>query len=73
MPDLMTGQAKKVELEVKDKEVINEVSCFVVTVSNAANANDKTTLWVNEDTRLTEKMEQIAPAMGNAVITTTKM
>ena len=72
MPDMMSAQAKKVELKVINEETVNNTSCFVVTVTNNANANDKTTLWINKSGGCAEKVEQIAPAMGNAKITTIK-
>jgi len=72
MPDLMTAKAKKVKLSVSGEEMINNVNCFVVVIKSVDNDNDATTLWINQQLGIAEKLEQVSPAMGNAKITTTK-
>lgn len=72
MPDLMTAKAKAMKLEVTGTETVNEADCYVVEVKSVDNANDITTLWINKKTSAIEKIVQIAPAMGNAKITTVK-
>lgn len=72
MPDMMTAKAKTMKLEVTGSEMFNNADCFVVEVKSVENPNDSTTLWVNKKSNQTEKIVQIAPAMGNAKITTVR-
>lgn len=72
MPDLMTAKAKAMKLEVTGSELLNDSECYIVEIKAIDNPNDKTTLWVNKKSQQTEKIVQIAPAMGNAKITTVK-
>ncbi|HMQ07585.1 MAG TPA: S9 family peptidase [Saprospiraceae bacterium] len=72
MPDLMTAQAKTMLLEVKGTDTVNGSDCFVIHVNSVTNPTDKMTIWLNKQTLQTEKIEQIAPAMGNAKITTVR-
>jgi len=36
------------------------------------NESEKTMLWINKETNMTDRIEQVAPAMGNAIIVTTR-
>jgi len=72
MPDVMTGKAKQVTLKVVGNEMINNVDCFKCEIVSNDNANDITTLWINPNSKMAEKMVQIVPSLGNAKITIDK-
>lgn len=71
-PDMATMKAKQLTISVLAKETVNGVSCFVVETKSNDNPADKTTFWINPDTKTAEKIVQAIPAMGNATITTLK-
>ncbi len=72
MPDMTTMKAKQVKLEVIGNEVFNGMEHILVEISNTDNPADKYTLWINPGTGDADKMVQVLPALGNAVITTIK-
>lgn len=72
VPDAMTAKAKQVNLKVNGTENINGADCFVVEIVSADNPSDKTTMWINPKTKSAEKMVQMIPAAGNAIMTITK-
>ncbi|HPE09908.1 MAG TPA: S9 family peptidase [Saprospiraceae bacterium] len=72
MPDITTMKTKQVQLSVTGSEVINGVNHLKVEIASTENTADKTTLWINPATGDASKMTQVIPAMGNAVITTTR-
>ncbi|MFW5762392.1 MAG: alpha/beta hydrolase family protein, partial [Cyclobacteriaceae bacterium] len=72
MPNMTTMKPKQVYLTVEGKETVNGIETWIVNLVAADNENDKTTLWINPEAKLAEKMVQVIPAMGNAVMTTTK-
>ncbi len=72
MPDMTTMKAKQVKLTVVGTEKINDVNHTKVEITAIDNPADKITLWINPNTGDATKMVQVVPAMGNAIITTTK-
>jgi dipeptidyl aminopeptidase/acylaminoacyl peptidase len=72
MPNMTTMKAKQVKLTVDSKEEVNGVDAWKVNVIATDNENDKTTLWINPEEKVAEKIVQVLPAMGNAVMTITK-
>lgn len=72
MADMSTMKPKQVKLSVDGKEKVNDVDCWKVNISSFENESDKSTFWINPKDKCAEKIEQVMPAMGNAVITSTR-
>lgn len=72
VPDAMTAKSKQVNLKVNGTEKVNDADCFKVEIVSVDNPSDKTTMWINPKTKSAEKMVQIIPAAGNAIMTITK-
>lgn len=72
VPDAMTAKSKQVNLKVNGTEKVNDADCFKVEIISVDNPSDKTTMWINPKTKSAEKMVQIIPAAGNAIMTITK-
>jgi dipeptidyl aminopeptidase/acylaminoacyl peptidase len=72
MPEMASGKVKQVTLKVIGNEMINNIDCMKCEIVSNDNANDITTLWINPNTRMAEKMIQVVPTMGNAKITMSK-
>lgn len=72
MVDVMSAKSKQVQLKVNGTEKINNADCIKVEIASVENPSDKTTMWINPKTKVAEKMQQVLPAMGNAVLTTTR-
>jgi dipeptidyl aminopeptidase/acylaminoacyl peptidase len=72
MPDMMSGKAKQVTLKVIGNEMINNADCFKCEITSNDNANDITTLWINPQSKMAERIIQVLPSMGNAKITIDK-
>ncbi len=72
IPDMMTMKSKKVILTVKNMDKIGDKTYHVVEVVSHENEADKTTYWINQSTKLADKIVQVIPAMQNAVMTTVR-
>lgn len=69
MPDLASMKAKKALLRVDDNEAERESGMMKVIITDLENSKETTTIWLDAHTKHVEKMEQVLPAMGNAVVT----
>lgn len=72
MPDMMTMKAKKVSLTCTGQESLDDKTYHVVEVVGHDNQNDKTTYWINTETKMADKIVQVIPAMQNATMTFVK-
>jgi hypothetical protein len=72
VPDLASMSAKQSKIEVAEIETVDGVDYFRVNITGVENENNRTTVWINAGDHSVLKMEQVVPAMQNAVITTTK-
>ncbi len=70
--DQLTMQAKKVTLTYIGEEVLNDTKYIKVETVANADANEKTTYWINPATKKADKMVSVIPAFGNAVLTITR-
>jgi len=71
--DVTSMKMKPVKVTMLDPEVIEDVEYDVILTHDVENENDKTTTWVNKETRAVLKSIQISPQMNNAEIITTRM
>jgi dienelactone hydrolase len=71
--DVTSMKMKPVKIKMLDTEMIDDVEYDVILVHDLENENDKTTTWVNKETRAVHKSIQISPQMNNAEIITTRM
>ncbi len=72
MADMTKMKSKEVEISVDGKESVNGVECWKVNMVGIENENEKSTFWINPDGKYAEKIEQVIPAMDNALITSVK-
>lgn len=72
VPDLATMKAKQNKISVPEKETVDGKEYLKVHIKGVENENERTTLWINAEDNSVLKMEQVVPAMQNAVITTVK-
>lgn len=72
VPDLASMSAKQSKIHVAETETFDGVDYLRVNITGVENENDRTTVWINAKDHSILKMEQVVPAMQNAVITTTK-
>ncbi|MCA1752987.1 MAG: prolyl oligopeptidase family serine peptidase, partial [Flavobacteriales bacterium] len=72
VPDLASMSAKQSKIHVAETETVDGVDYLRVNITGVENENDRTTVWINAKDHSVLKMEQVVPAMQNAVITTTK-
>lgn len=68
--DVMTMKPKKMVLSVVGKEKMNGVDTWKIEQTNADNAAEKTTMWIDPAKKIAVKTEAVLPALGNAVMTT---
>jgi dipeptidyl aminopeptidase/acylaminoacyl peptidase len=73
MPDLTTMKAKQAKITTDGTQEVDGVQYMKVYVTAVDNANERTTIWVNTETKRADKMEQVLPAMGNAVVTSSRI
>ncbi len=71
MPDLASVKAKRAVLKVDDK-VDGETGMMKLIITDIENRSETTTIWLDAKTKRVAKMEQVLPAMGNAVVTSTR-
>ncbi len=71
--DVSTMKAKKALLKVVAMEEIEGKKCYRVDITDSENGSERTTIWVEQDKKTAVKMEQTLPAMGNAVVTSTRV
>ncbi|MCU0707732.1 MAG: prolyl oligopeptidase family serine peptidase [Pirellula sp.] len=67
--DLMRMQVVPQQLKVEGDESIDGVDCLKVTLTDAENLADKTTIWIDTKQRKAIRVEQVIPAFGNAKMT----
>ncbi|MEX2590612.1 MAG: alpha/beta fold hydrolase, partial [Chitinophagales bacterium] len=73
MPDMNTMKSKQMKLKVLGREDINNNKCWKVEILSRVEGDaSRTTLWINQKKDYAEKIEQFIPAMGDALIITTK-
>ncbi len=70
--DQMTLQAKKATLSYLGEEELNGTKYLKVETVADADANEKTTYWLNPTTKKADKMISVIPAFGNATMTLTR-
>jgi dipeptidyl aminopeptidase/acylaminoacyl peptidase len=71
MPNMASMATKQTVLKVVGEESYNGNICWKVNITATENENDKTTLWINKNTNVADRIESIVPAMGNAKMTYT--
>lgn len=69
MLDMTAMKTKSVVVKPLDNETIDGNEYRVVVLHDATNESDKTTLYVDAATSEVRKLEQVIPAMNNAVMT----
>lgn len=72
MDDMATMKAKQYKMHVAGTESLNGKDYWKVDLVATENESEKTMLWINKETNMTDRIEQVAPAMGNAIIVTTR-
>jgi len=72
MDDMATMKAKQYKMHVAGTESLNGNDYWKVDLVATENESEKTMLWINKETNMTDRIEQVAPAMGNAIIVTTR-
>jgi dipeptidyl aminopeptidase/acylaminoacyl peptidase len=72
IPDVTSMKAKQVKINLVGKENLNSTIYYVLEMVSTENENDKTTFWINPNTKMADKMVSVMPAMGNAVMTIEK-
>lgn len=68
MPDMSTMKAKNVVVKLAETETVEGVEYRVIELVNVENESDKTTLYVDATSNTLTKVEQVIPAMNNAVM-----
>lgn len=69
--DLPSMKVEAMLLKVVGTESVDGMNYLKVTLSGIENPAQKTTLWLEPQTKMTIKSEQVLPQMGNAVLTKT--
>lgn len=67
--DLAAMKLERMRLKVEGLETVDGSEYLKVLISSLDNPAQKTTLWLNPQTKQTQRSEQVMPAMGNAVLT----
>lgn len=70
--DQITMQAKKATLSYIGEEEVNGTKYLKVETVTEADANEKTTYWINPATKKADKTISVIPAFGNATVTITR-
>lgn len=70
--DFNTMKAKTVEVKSNGEETLDGVDCHKIQITDYYNEADVTNIWVNKANNEVIKIEQVIPAMNNAVMTITK-
>ncbi len=71
--DIMSMKMKPIRVKLAGEDTIDDVAYRLIELVDLENENEKTTIWVNNENNNFQKLEQLVPAMNNAVITTTRM
>ncbi len=66
--DMSTMKTKQQHLKVLGKDGEN----WKIQITNTDNEAEKTLVWINPTLKMADKIEQIIPAMGNALMTITR-
>ncbi len=66
--DMSTMKTKQKHLKVLGKDGEN----WKIQITNTDNEAEKTLVWINPTLKMADKIEQIIPAMGNALMTITR-
>jgi hypothetical protein len=69
MIELDSVKIESHRLTVGSLEKVDGQELLKVTISSVANPAQKTTLWLDPATKITQRSDQVIPAMGNAVLT----
>jgi phosphoserine aminotransferase len=69
MPDMQTMKAKKLMVKTLENETIDGTEFRVILIHDVENEGDKTTVYVDASSNAVTKVEQVIPAMNNAVMT----
>jgi dipeptidyl aminopeptidase/acylaminoacyl peptidase len=69
--DLASMKIDVVELKVEGIETIDATKYLKVVISSVANPVQKTTMWLDPQTKQTRRFEQVLPEAGNAVLSRT--
>lgn len=70
--DFNTMKGKTIEVKANGEETLEGVACKKIQIVDYYNESDVTDIWVSMDNNEVLKIEQIIPAMNNAVMTITK-
>ena len=71
--DVTSMKMKPMKVIPSGSEEIDGVEYDIILSHDVENESDKTTIWVNKETRSILKSVQISPQMNNAEITTTRV
>jgi dienelactone hydrolase len=71
VPDLPSMKVEAMLLKVVGSETLDGQKYLKVTLTGVENPAQKTTLWLEPQSKMTVKSEQVLPQMGNAVLTKT--
>lgn len=69
MPDASKASVDSYRLKVVGAEDLDGKKCLQVEISNLENEAQKTTLWIDQQSRAVQRVTQVLPAMANAKIT----
>lgn len=69
--DLSSMKLELHRLKVEGTTITDEGTFLKVTISNVENPAQRTTFWLDPDSRTTRRSEQVIPALGGAVLTRT--
>lgn len=68
--DFNSLKAKTIEVQFEGTETVESVECKTISVVDYFDAADKIMIWVDAATFKIVKIEQVVPAMQNAIVTT---
>jgi hypothetical protein len=69
--DLPSMKVETMLLKVEGPETVDGQRYLKVTLTGVANAAQKTTLWLDPQSQMIVKSEQVLPQLGNAVLSKT--
>ncbi len=69
MPDASKASVDSYRLKVVGTNDLDGKKCLQVEISNLENEAQKTTLWIDQQSRAAQRVMQVLPAMANAKIT----
>lgn len=67
--DITSQKLGASRIAMEEPEKVDGVACIKLSMTNIENPKQKTTLWLNAQSRRVERVEQVVPALGNAKLT----